>query len=181
MEFRHRLLVLVLATLPAPREVRAGVYKTQKQALAEAFPGGGVERKTVFLSAEQAQAVEKRARARLESKVVSYYVGLDAQGNLGGTAYFDTHLIRSMTETVLILIDREGKLGRVEILAFHEPEDYKLGDGWIERFRGKDLDADLAPGRGLVRVTGATLSAEALAAAVRRTLALHALVTGARP
>lgn len=181
MERRHRLLVLALAALAAPSAAPAGVYKTQKQALAEAFPGGGVERKTVFLTVEQAQAVEKRARARLESKVVSYYVGLDARGNPAGTAYFETHVVRTMPETVLILVDREGKLRRVEILAFHEPADYKLRDGWLERLPGKDLEADLTPGRGLVRVTGATLSAEALAAAVRRTLALHELVTGARP
>jgi hypothetical protein len=157
----------------------AGVYKAQKQALAEAFPGGGIERKTVFLTPEQVRSVEKRARARVESRVVSYYVGLLAEGRPAGTAYFDTHLVRSMPETLFILVDPQGKLGRVEILAFHEPEDYKLGEGWLGRLSGKALDDDLAPGRALVRVTGATLSTEALAAAVRRTLALHELVTGA--
>lgn len=155
------------------------VYKTQKQVLAEVFPGGGIERKTVFLTPEQVREVEERAKAKLDSKIVSYYRGLDAEGKPAGWAFFDNHVVRTMPETVLILIDPEGRLARVEILAFHEPEDYKVKEGWLDRMRGKRLDDDLAVGRGLVHVTGATLSVQALAGAVRRTLALHLVISGA--
>jgi hypothetical protein len=41
---------------------------------------------------------------------------------------------------------------------------------------GRRLDDDLWPGRGVRRVTGATLTVQALVDAVRRALALDALV-----
>lgn len=151
----------------------AGLYKTREQALAEAFPGGNIERKTVFLTETEASRVRELARLPLESKVVRYYVGLDAEGQPGGAAFLDTHVVRTITETVMVLLESDGNVKRVEILAFYEPEDYRVRQGWIDRMNGKNLSNDLTVGRDLVRVTGATLTARALAAAVRRALALY--------
>lgn len=155
----------------------SGVYKTQKEALAEAFPGG-VERKTVFLTDEQVKEVEQRARAKLDSKVVTYYEGRDAEGRPAGAAFFDTHVVRTTTETVFVWLGPKGRVERVEILAFYEPEDYKVRDGWLATIEDKSLDDDVTVGRDLVRVTGATLSVRALAASVRRALALRTVIMG---
>ena len=177
---RLATVVCVLAVLFAvvPGELRAGLYKTQKQALGEAFPGGGIERRTVFLTDAEAQRVNEIARAPIPSKVVSYYVGLDAEGRPAGEAFFDSHVVRTTTETVMVLIKPDGTIRRVEILAFYEPEDYRVRQSWLDRMNDKDLSADLTVGRDLVRVTGATLTVRALAAAVRRALALHTVLGG---
>ena len=161
----------------AAGELGAGVYKTQKQALAEAFPGG-FEQRTVFLTDAQVQEVEKRARAKVESKIITFYTGRDADGNAAGAAYFDTHIVRTTTETVLVVLNPEGAIRRVEILAFYEPEDYKVRQGWLDRMEDKDSDDEMAVGRDLVRVTGATLTVQALAATVRWVLALNAILPG---
>ncbi len=161
----------------AGADVGAGVYKTQKQALAEAFPGG-FERRTAFLTDAQVQEVEKRARAKVESKIITFYTGRDADGKTAGAAYFDTHIVRTTTETVLVLLNQDGAIRRVEILAFYEPEDYKVRQGWLDRLEEKDFDDEVVVGRDLVRVTGATLSVQALAATVRRVLALNAVLRG---
>ncbi|MGH9463754.1 MAG: FMN-binding protein [Vicinamibacteria bacterium] len=159
-------------------ELWAGLYKTQKQALDEAFPGGGIERTTAFLTDAQTERVEELSQAPLTSKVVSYYLGLDAAGQAAGVAFFDTHVVRTTTETVMVLIKPDGTVRRVEILAFYEPEDYRVRQSWLDRMNDEDLSADLTVGRRLVRVTGATLTVRALAAAVRRALALHQVLRG---
>src|SRR5204863_610379 len=94
--------------------------------------------------------------------------------SLVGTAYLDTHLVRSQMETILIVITPEGKVGAVEVLAFNEPEDYLPPPRWLERLGGKALSKDLKPGLAVPNLSGATLTARAVTAAVRRTLALHA-------
>jgi hypothetical protein len=169
-------LAVLLAVVPA--DLWAGLYKTQKQALDEAFPGGGIERKTAFLTDAQSERVRELARAPLPSKIVSYYVGLDAEGRPAGVAFFDSHVVRTTTETVMVLIKPDGTVRRVEILAFYEPEDYRVRQSWLDRMNDEDLSAELTVGRHLVRVTGATLTVRALAAAVRRALALHAVLVG---
>ena len=180
---RGRWLAMVVCALAAlfavvPADLWAGLYKTQKQALDEAFPGGGIERKTAFLTDAQAERVRELARAPLPSKIVSYYVGLDAEGRPAGVAFFDSHVVRTTTETVMVFIKPDGTVRRVEILAFYEPEDYRVRQSWLDRMNDEDLSAGLTVGRHLVRVTGATLTVRALAAAVRRALALHAVLVG---
>ena len=167
-------LTVLFAVVPG--DLWAGLYKTQKQALGEAFPGGGIERKTTFLTDAQAERVRELARAPLPSKIVSYYVGLDAEGQRAGSAFFDSHVVRTTAETVMVLIKPDGTVRRVEILAFYEPEDYRVRQSWLDRMNDEDLSAELTVGRHLVRVTGATLTVRALAAAVRRALALHTVL-----
>ena len=166
----------VVAIVPAA--LQAGFYKTQKQALAEAFPGGGIERKSAFLTGEQAKEIEGLAHARLDSKIIHYYQGLDDEGRPAGAAFFETHVVRTTTETVLVLVKPNGTVRRVEILAFYEPEDYKVRQSWLDRMNDRELSEDMIMGRDLVRVTGATLTVRALAASVRRALALYTVLSG---
>ena len=169
-------LAAIVALVPA--ELQAGLYKTQKQALAEAFPGGGIERKSAFLTDEQAKEIERLARGRLDSKIIHYYVGLDEEGWPAGAAFFDTRVVRTTTESVMVLVKPDGTVRRVEILAFYEPEDYKVRQGWLDRMNDQALSEDMIVGRDLVRVTGSTLTVRALAASVRRALALYTVLGG---
>ena len=90
-----------------------------------------------------------------------------------GTAYFDTHVVRTMPETILVVVDPSGILARVEVLSFSEPEEYLPRPRWYAQFPGKPLDAELSVKRGVRPVVGATLTARATTAATRRVLALH--------
>ena len=174
MEPRHRLHILKSAALAAAvllagTAAHARVLLSQKDALALAFPGGTFERKTAFLTDAQAAAAEKAAKAKLESKVWTYYVA-------GSTAaYFESHPVRTMNETVMVVV-REGKVAFVEILSFSEPEDYMASKRWLAQLEGRPLDDELALRRGLRGITGATLTAEAVSRAVRRVLAVHEVI-----
>lgn len=168
------LVAALCATLAASR-VPARVLVTQEKALAEAFPGATVARHDAFLTDAQAKRVEDLAGSPPSTRVVAYY-GATKDGKAAGTAFFDTHLVRTLPETVMIVVDPQGQIVKTEVLSFDEPPEFLPKPRWFELFRGRRLDNDLAAGRGLPVVTGATLTSRAVAAAVRRALALHAVL-----
>lgn len=158
------------AALFGAAPARARVLLSQKDALAVAFPGTKPERITAYLTDAQAKAVEEAAQAKLESKIWSYYVAGST------TAYFESHLVRTMNETIMVVVGADGRVAFVEILSFSEPDDFLASKRWLDQFPGRPLDSDLALRRGLRGITGATLTAEAVARSVRRVLAVHAVL-----
>jgi hypothetical protein len=148
---------------------------SEKAALERVFPGLTPERRTLYLTPAQVSAVEKAARSKLPSPVVTVFVAR-REGRVVGRAVLDTHLVRTMPETVLTVIEPDGRLRLALILQFGEPPDYLPRERWLTTFAGRPLDDELWPGRGVRRVTGATLTVQAITQAVRRSLALHALV-----
>jgi len=166
------ILLGVLVVLPT--QACARVLLTREAAFAQAFgPRAQVVARTVYLTPEQVAAVEQAAGAKLASaRVVAYRGALG--DSLVGTAYLDTHAVRSQMETVMIVVTPGGKVGAVEVLAFNEPDDYLPPPRWLDRFDGHTLSKDLKPGLAVPSLSGATLTARAVSSAVRRTLALHA-------
>jgi hypothetical protein len=178
-----RRAVLLLAALFAACEsaLALPVYSSREQALARAFPPPAVtERKTYFLTDAERERASRLARTKIDSSLVVAYVGRGPKG-LVGTAYFDTHTVRTMPETLLVTVKPDGGVGGVEVVAFGEPEDYLPRPRWLRLFGGRRLDADLVVGRGLAHVTGATLTTRSITDAVRRVLAIHAVVSAAAP
>lgn len=153
----------------------ARVLVTQDKALAEAFPGAAVERRDAFLTEAQAKRIEETAGTPPATRVVAYYVATK-DGKPAGTAFFDTHTVRTLPETLMIVVDPAGSVVKAEVLSFGEPPEYLPKPRWFELFKQRKLDRDLAAGRGIPVVTGATLTSRAVAAAVRRALALHAVL-----
>lgn len=164
----------------------AKVFLDRERSLELAFgEHARVERKAHFLSeAQLARAREIAGEAvDIPSALVTAYAGWSAEGAPLGTAYFDSHRVRTLPETLMVVVSPEGAVSRVEILSFTEPGEYKPREAWLRQFRDKRLDRELALRRGVHGITGATLSAEAVTEAVRRTLALHAAIheKGATP
>ena len=154
---------------------RAKELLSADEALALAFPGCEVERHTVYLTVTELASVRELAGTEAPSAVVHPYVALRGE-RLCGTAYLDVHRVRTLAETVLIAIDADGSIARVEVLAFDEPLDYLPRRAWYERFAGRSLDERLEPGRAVPPVTGASLTARATSDAARRALAVHQLI-----
>ena len=171
-----RLLPLLLLAA-APRPAAARLLLSQKEALALAFPAPlKVERRTAYLSPEEVRRASELAQAKVESRVWTYYVGTSSRGT-AGYAYFETHVVRSMTETFMAVLSPDGSVRSVELLAFAEPEDYEPSKPWLGQFAGKSLKDDLLVHRAVRNITGASLTSEALAAGVRRALAVHAVIS----
>jgi len=153
-------------------QAAAAVHLTQEQALRVAFPEGtDVERKSIFLDEDTVANIERLGRAKVESGVVTYYMG--KQGNdVQGFAFFNNHLVRTMPETIMTVVSPDGAIQMVELLAFYEPDDYRPPKRWLELFSRQKLNNDLRVKRGIRNLTGATLTAQAVTDSVRRTLAI---------
>ncbi len=156
----------------------AGSRLSREEALALAFPGATIERRTIYLDeAQLARAAELTGQPIASALVVAYEA--TGAGRRVGTAYFDSHAVRTLPETLMVALDAEGKVRRVEVLAFDEPAEYLPRPAWYEQFTGRELTPELALKRGIRGVTGASLTARATTEAVRRVLAVHRVVSGA--
>jgi Na+-translocating ferredoxin:NAD+ oxidoreductase RnfG subunit len=175
VEHRHRLHLLVAAAalLAVTYTAEARVFATQQQALARAFPAGTkVSRETLFLKPEQLQAAMKESGLEFSDQMIVRYAGSNAAGVVG-YAYFDTHRVRTLPETVMVVVTPDGKVSKIEILSFDEPPDYLPKERWIEQLHGRKLDDDLSLKRAIRPISGASLSGRAIVNASRKVLALH--------
>ena len=146
------------------------VFLTVDEALRLAFSGSKVQRRTAYLTKEQVRRAAELSGEEVASALVTYYEAP------GGFAYFDTHRVRTLPETLMVVVDPQGRVKRVEVVAFREPEDYLPRGKWYGQFQGRKLDRELEVKRGIHPVTGATLTVRATTDAVRRVLALHQVI-----
>lgn len=169
--FRLAILTIFFALL-MPSYTFSKVYMTRDEALKLAFPGADrIEKRTVYLTEDQAKNAQSMARAKLESKLYLFYEGKKGDETLG-YAVIDTHLLRTLTETIMVVINPDGTLKQVEVLAFFEPPDYMPPDSWINLFNNKSLGDSLQVGRGIPNITGATITSNSMADSVRRIMAV---------
>jgi hypothetical protein len=159
----------------APRAVE--VHLTLAEALALCFPGATIERGTAYLTEDQLARAQALAREPIEGAVVHPYRAV-RDGVKVGTAWVDVHRVRSLRETVLVALGPDQRVLRVELLAFGEPEEYVPRGSWYGQFEGRALDDELDLRRGIRGITGATLTARATTAAVRRVLAVQRVLDG---
>jgi len=166
---------LVVAGLAAAAAAEGKVLLSVDEALALAFPGATIERRTIYLTPPELARAAELAGSALPSAIVHPYVA--ARGSVRiGTAFFDTHKVRTLAETVMVAVDSTGRVQRVEVIASDEPPDYLPRATWYEQFGARGLGAELALGRAIRNVTGATLTARATTSAVRRALALDRII-----
>ena len=152
-----------------PSGARAQI--SRDEALKAIYPGATVRAERVFLTGPQVQAVTARAGGDAPSALVARYLAT-RDGALVGRAYVDTHVVRTKRESLLIALDAQGQLLRIDVTAFQEPVEYRAPEAWLRQFRGKPLSDDLAVNRAIRPIAGATLTARATSAAVRRVLAI---------
>lgn len=167
-----RRLLAAAAIALAAAALDAKVFLTKEEALKLAFPGATIEHRIAYLTPAQQKAAQRLSGdEELPGAIVSYYVGTRDSRPVG-TAYFDTHVVRTMPETIMVEVDPSGSVARIEVLSFSEPEEYLPRPRWYEQFQGKPLDDELSLKRAIRPVTGATLTAHATTDAARRVLAL---------
>jgi hypothetical protein len=171
---KHCIQILIfsicLSTLSS-----AQVYLTKEEALKQYFPApSSVDRKTLFLTDKQIEKIQSQAKAKVESKIVTYYVG--KKNNITqGYAFFETHIVRTMPEAFMVVVNPDGSVRAVELLAFYEPEDYLPPKRWLKLFENKTSQSDLWLKRGVQNIVGATLSAQGITDGVRKIMTMFEL------
>jgi Na+-translocating ferredoxin:NAD+ oxidoreductase RnfG subunit len=162
------MLVLVAISSSLAASGHAQVYYSVRGLLAEQF------RQRIQLSSERREEIERHLGQKLEKQEYIFYVAHSAD-HVDGYALFDREIGQHEYIDVATFFDGRGKVTRVEVVAYREP----YGDGirsrrFRKQFVGKAADSGFKPGHDIDVISGATLSARAMAKAVKRaTLLLH--------
>jgi len=91
----------------------------------------------------------------------------------------DTHTVRTKRDSLLISLDAQGRVLRIDVTAFLEPLEFMAPEPWLDQYRGHALEDDLGIDRAIRPIAGATLTARATNGAVRRVLAIDEVLRGA--
>ncbi len=173
MRSRTILLAFALVLSGAVGTAKAGVYLSRSEAIEQAFPDADrVTDRTFVLDDTQSSAVEKLARAKLDSKLVTVYTGYKANEVLGH-ALIDIHTVRTLPEAFMVVITPTGEIRSLRMLAFYEPGEYEPPTRWLGQFHNEALSEELQLRGKIHGIAGSTLSARAVTSGVRRALALY--------
>ncbi|MBI3071778.1 MAG: FMN-binding protein [Deltaproteobacteria bacterium] len=168
---RALALGAALGVVTASAVAVAKVFKLPDDAIQEHL-GESVEVRNVVLTDDQVRDVEKASHAKVDSKLVSFYVGR-ANGNIKGYAFVDTHVVRTKPEAVLFVLTPSGDIDNIIVLSFREPLEFMPTERWMGLFKGRSLaKQSLRLRQEIPNISGATLTARAVVESARKVLAL---------
>jgi len=164
--------VVILSTTPAAGKV----YLMKDDALKQAFPDAPtIDRLNLFLTDEDIKQARELSKAKIDSKLFTYYAAKGRDNEITGYAVFDSHIVRTKPEVFMIVINLKGEIDYIELLAFYEPPEFGPPKNWLDLFRGRRLDDKLRINRGISAISGASLTSEGVTMAVRNILAIFEL------
>ena len=166
------ILITQIAQIAGLAVLRAqdGVI-TRGEALAAVYPGATVTRDRVILTPEQMSAVASIARVGMQGKIFPRYIAREGD-TVVGRAYIDTHTAKTERQSLLVSLDTEGRIKRVDVTVFFEPAQYMAPQEWLRQYDGQVLHEELALRRAIRPIAGASFTGRAISNAVRRVLAL---------
>lgn len=166
------LLALTCMALSGPGKT----FHSQEEALALAFGKAEIQRTPHYWTKVERAALQELAGAKKVDGTHAEYQVKTKQGKViaGRSVWFDTRLVRSKPQTIMLIIDAEHRVEKLVLCSFDEPLDFKPVDRWYKQFEGRQLNDDLQLKKGIHGVSGATLTSRATTAAVREVLAAHA-------
>lgn len=169
------MLVFLLAGSVLAANGHAQVYYSVRGLLAEQFRQSElVDFQRIQLSEKDRDLLGKRLGQKLERGEFIFYVA-HSGSHVDGYALFDREIGQHEYIDFATFFDGEGRVTRVEVVAYREP----YGEGirstrFRKQFVGKEAASGFRPGHDIDVISGATLSAHAMAKAVKRaTLLLH--------
>ena len=173
------LVVVSLVLAAGAAFAQPGVISRQ-EALNAVFAGAAVTGDRVYLTAEQAERIAEISREDIRTRIYARYVAR-RDGVVVGRAYVDTHVVRTKRESLLISIEPDGRVRRIDVTAFLEPPEYVPPERWKQQYYERPLGDDIAIHRAIRPIAGGTLTTRAVNAAVRRVLALDQVLEGSGP
>jgi electron transport complex protein RnfG len=172
-----RALSFILIAAVTGQILSAADAISRDEALAAAFPGAEIRRKMLFLTEAQQKEAAELSGVDIPTPMIASYIA-SKDGQVLGRAYVDTHFVRTERESLLIILNIDGTLRRIEITAFLEHPEHQVPPSWYRQYDGRSLGDDLQIDRAIRPIAGATLTAHATNAAVRRILAIDKVLSG---
>ncbi|BDG06420.1 FMN-binding protein [Anaeromyxobacter oryzae] len=158
----HRAVVGV-ALVAATAASAAEAPRKDEAVVRSLFPDAErIETKDVILTDAMVARIEPLARARVKERLVTFYTARKGAAALG-YAVIHSHVVRTKRETFAIAFEPDGRIRKITVLSFLEPEEYKPSERWLRQFDGKGPKDRLAVGDDLAPISGATLTARGIA------------------
>ena len=131
-----------------------------------------IEKKNILLNLQEMKIIQKDTKLKLHSRIVkTYFVKSEKKTIAYGV--LTSRKIRSKNGVVLYLLDKNGKMLSIEIIAFNEPLEYLPNEAWKKQFENVEQNIDLELGQNITPITGATLSAKSALEGARIAQALY--------
>ena len=165
----------------AAQATPALTLKTFTEAVQATYPtADNLSRQSIYLTPQQVAKATQYAGEPVSTAFFVMY-SVTRSGKLLGWVYLDTHRVRTLNETIFISIDPDHRVHNVQILNFHEPQEYMASDRFLALMKGRTLATKPSIRGDIPLIAGATLTSDAVASSVSRILAVHKVVTeGAR-
>lgn len=162
-----RIATLAVGLSPALASAAISAEEKEEVALRATFPDAErFESRDVLLTDAMVSRIESLARARVRERLVTFYTAMRG-GAVTGHAVIHSHIVRTKRETLLIAFEPDGRIRRISIVAFLEPEEYRPADRWLRQFEGKGAGDKLAVGQDIAPISGATLTARGVSEQAR--------------
>jgi Na+-translocating ferredoxin:NAD+ oxidoreductase RnfG subunit len=180
---RRRVLVGIAAAIAAilvrPALGHAVVYLNREEALASLIPEArGFKQETVSLSVAERERLAALTSGKVSETEVTFWIG-EESGRVVGYATVLNVIGKEQPITFMVAVSPEGTVRGVQVMTYRESQGSEIrSKRFREQFRGKTLAAPLKLGRDVHGISGATLSSRATVAAVKKTLALVAVLYG---
>lgn len=166
---------VLVVTCTSP-QVEAQAYLSEQQALKLAFGPGEKPIPVTLesLSDTQRNQVKEDSGIRFSPRLTRCWQGT-AQGKVTGYACVDNQIGKTEFITYLVKIAHpQGEIEFLELMVYRESEGGQVAHrAFKAQFQGKDAQSPVRLGRDLRNISGATLSAQALAQGARLVLSLY--------
>lgn len=165
----NKLLPVLLLGSALTADGHAQVYFSVRGLLANQFRNSEVvDFQRVRLSARLREQIERELGEKLDKDEYIFYVAHSGPV-VDGYGLFDREIGQHEYIDFATFFDPAGRVTRVEVVAYREPYgDAIRSHRFREQFVGKAAGSGFKPGKDIDIVSGATLSARAMAKAVQR-------------
>jgi Na+-translocating ferredoxin:NAD+ oxidoreductase RnfG subunit len=168
------LFTATVAAAATHLPVHAATYLSVEQAQKEFFPTADrFESRDVKLSEAEKDLIEKKSGAKVRLPEQKAWRAWKGATDLG---YFLTDQVYGKHEfiTYAVALDKAGQVSQVQILEYKESYGGEVRNpGWLKQFVGKGAGAEMQLGKGVVNISGATLSCKHVTDGVRRLIATY--------
>src|SRR5262245_36393280 len=121
----------------------AKVFSSRQEAVQNAFPEADrMQTRTITLTDDQRQQIERLATAPLDSKIVTLYTAYQGT-DIIGYSVIETRIVRTLPGSFLVALFPTGEVKTVMTVAFHEPEEYLPIERWLRQFDHKSLMSEI--------------------------------------
>ncbi len=167
------LWLLSFLSLPDPAGAgQTNEIRSPATIVATYFENADISRNVHYLTEDQnTAAYALTGDKKIRNIVYAYTISMN--GDTVGIAYFDRHAVRSLPQTLMIVVTPKNAIERVEVITFTEPLEYRPPSRWYATFKNAVLTPEKTLSPSIHGVTGATLTHRATTRAAKRALALH--------